>query len=47
MFYREVFMEKQENMQDLMKLNLEALIHKAFEVNKQGSKHLVSFSGLR
>lgn len=40
-------MEKQESMQELMKLSLEALIHKAFEVNKQNSKELVSFSSLR
>ena len=40
-------MEKQESMQDLMKLSLDDLIRKAFEVNKQGSKKLVSFSGLR
>lgn len=40
-------MKKQESMQDLMKLSLDDLIRKAFEVNKQSSKKLVSFSGLR
>lgn len=40
-------MGKQENMQDLMKLRLEELIHKAFEINKKSSKHLLRFSTLR
>lgn len=36
-------MEKQENMQDLMKLSLDDLMRKAFEANKLSSKELMSF----